>query len=161
MAAPPRHKSFYLLEPADTAGENKLTKHLRLTLSVLLPAILSSQFAWADEAPTPQQPFNAPTEADVKTKAQENEKALRMDPAIVDVIQLLKQDKEDEARKALEGELKRNASNVDLLELLALLEFKGGSYSDAAKRLQVALLDAEKIKDMRKHLILQKRIGDC
>ncbi|MBX9572611.1 MAG: alpha/beta fold hydrolase [Candidatus Obscuribacterales bacterium] len=138
-----------------------MTKHLRLTLSVLLPAILSSQFAWADEAPTPQQPFNAPTEADVKTKAQENEKALRMDPAIVDAIQLLKQDKEDEARKTLEGELKRDASNVDLVELLALLEFKGGSYSNAAKHLRVALLDAEKKKDIRKQLILQKRIGDC
>lgn len=41
------------------------------------------------------------------TSRHETEEALRMDPALVDVIQLLKQDKEDEAKK-LEVALKKN-----------------------------------------------------
>lgn len=117
----------------------------------------SAQTTTALPAPT----FKAPTEADISARRQENEKALRMDPAIVGAIQLLKEDKEEEARKNLEGELKRNANNVDLLEVLALLEFKGGAYTDAAKHLQQALPNAEKRKDLRKQVILQKRIGDC
>ena len=139
-------------------------KCLLKSLPVFLSFALSVPLAGAqDEAGGQAVPnsFKPPTADEVATSRHDTEEALRMDPALVDVIQLLKQDKEDEAKKLLEVELKKNPTDVDVLETLALLESKGGAHMDAAKHLQQALPDAEKSKDVRKQVILLKRIGDC
>lgn len=138
---------------------NKYLSPLLLLSSLLLPPLTFAQDS-AKPADTPAN-FKPPTAEDVATAKHTTEEALRMDPSLVDAVQLLKADKEDEARKLLEVELKKSPNNIDVLEVLALLESKGGDYMNAAKHLQLVLPDAEKRKDIPKQIVLLKRIGDC